>query len=156
VNNSNLEKGAPYRFKPGVSGNPGGRPKKRAISDRYLELAEQELPEKYRIKYGLPEGATFGDALAVVMFEAALAGKAEAAREIREAIEGKTAQRQETIDPESRDVNVQVINSRRAVDFCLGGYSLHRVGCFRGCPWFPQVHHFARLGSNTRPSSSTG
>jgi hypothetical protein len=111
VNNSNLEKGAPYRFKPGVSGNPGGRPKKRAISDRYLELAEQELPEKYRIKYGLPEGATFGDALAVVMFEAALAGKAEAAREIREAIEGKTAQRQETIDPESRDVNVQVINA---------------------------------------------
>jgi Family of unknown function (DUF5681) len=47
--NPNLEKGAPHRFKPGASGNPGGRPKKRPISERYEELAELELPEKERI-----------------------------------------------------------------------------------------------------------
>ena len=93
--NTNLEKGMPYRFKPGVSGNPGGRPKKRPISDRYAEIAEREMSEEDRVKYGLPEGATYGDALAIVTFRAALAGKIEAAREVREAIEGKTPQRQE-------------------------------------------------------------
>jgi len=96
--NPNLEKGAPHRFKPGVSGNPGGRPKKRPISERYEELAELELPEKERIKHGLPEGATYEDALAMVRFKAALDGKPDAAREIREAIEGKTGPRQETIN----------------------------------------------------------
>jgi Family of unknown function (DUF5681) len=97
---TNLEKGKPYRFKPGESGNPGGRPKKRPISDRYAELAELELPETGRIKHDLPEGATYGDALAIVMFKLALEGKTDAAREVREAIEGKTAHRQETIEPE--------------------------------------------------------
>ncbi len=105
MNNENLEKGAPYRFKPGQSGNPGGRRKKRPISGRYAELAELELPEEKRIKYGLPEGATYGDALALVRFDAALEGKPDAAREIREAIEGKTGQRQE----ETPDQDITVI-----------------------------------------------
>ena len=96
MTNSNLEKGEPYRFRPGQSGNPGGRPRKRPISDLYAELAETELPEADRLKYRLPEGITYGAALAVRMFKAALEGKADAAREIREAIEGKTGQRQET------------------------------------------------------------
>jgi hypothetical protein len=103
VKNTNLEKGAPHRFKPGVSGNPGGRPKKRPISERYEVLAELELPRKDRIKHGLPEGATYGDALAIVMFRAALEGNPSAAREIREAIEGKTAQRQETTKSRAAD-----------------------------------------------------
>jgi uncharacterized protein DUF5681 len=103
---TNLEKGAPYRFKPGQSGNPGGRPKKRPISDCYEELAERELPEKERIKHGLPKGATYGHALAIVMFKAALEGKSDAAREIREAIEGKAAQRQEIIDRAGGEIRV--------------------------------------------------
>ena len=101
MNNENLEKGAPYRFEPGQSGNPGGRPKNRPISDRYAEMAELRLPEEERIKHGLPEDATYGDALAIVRFKAALEGKADAAREIREAIEGKTGQRREIIPAES-------------------------------------------------------
>jgi uncharacterized protein DUF5681 len=104
--NANLERGAPYRFKPGQSGNPGGRPKKRPISDRYAEMAERELLEEDRIKHGLPEGATWGDALASVRFKAALEGKTDAAREIREAIEGKTGPRQEHIENQNVEVVV--------------------------------------------------
>ena len=110
MNNSNLEKGAAYRFKPGVSGNPGGRPKKRPISDRYAELAQEEVPEKVRIKFGRPEGATFADALVMVMFKSALEGNTHAVREIRESIEGKIVQRQETIKPKQRTMKVQIIN----------------------------------------------
>ncbi|HEY6329808.1 MAG TPA: DUF5681 domain-containing protein [Blastocatellia bacterium] len=100
MNNENLEKGAPHRFKPGQSGNPGGRPKKRPISDCYAAIAEVKVPDIDRIKFGLPEGITYGHMLAIAVFNAALAGKLNAAREIREAIEGKTGQRQETSDPQ--------------------------------------------------------
>jgi hypothetical protein len=112
VNNENLEKGAPHRFKPGQSGNPGGRPKKLPISERYEELAELELPKKDRIKQGLPEGATYGDALAMVMFKAALEGNPHAAREIREAIEGKTGQRPEVSDGKQVRVVFENIGDR--------------------------------------------
>jgi hypothetical protein len=105
---SNLKKGAPYRFKPGQSGNPGGRPRRRPISERYAELAELRLPEKDRIKHGLPKGATYGDALAAFVFKAALEGNPYAAREIREAIEGKTGQRQEETPGE--DITVTIVN----------------------------------------------
>jgi Family of unknown function (DUF5681) len=106
VNNKNLEKGVPYRFQPGQSGNPGGRPKQRPISDCYEEMAGRELPENVRIQHGLPEGATYGEALAMVMFKHALEGKTDAAREIREAIEGKTGNRQEV--SQNRDVQIRV------------------------------------------------
>jgi hypothetical protein len=113
VNNENLEKGAPHRFKPGQSGNPGGRPRKRPISERYEELAELELPKKDRIKHGLPEGATYGDALAMVMFKLALEGNPNAAREIREAIEGKIRQRQEAKDSDVLDTLAERMHAAR-------------------------------------------
>ncbi|MGB7728646.1 MAG: DUF5681 domain-containing protein [Candidatus Acidiferrum sp.] len=100
MNDSNLEKGTAFRFKPGVSGNPGGRPRTRPISQRYRELMEQELPEIYRIKYGLAEGATFADGIALAMAKDALEGKPAAVREIREAIEGKAGPRQENVGQE--------------------------------------------------------
>jgi Family of unknown function (DUF5681) len=108
VTHSNLEKGKPYRFQPGVSGNPGGRPKKRPISDRYMELVELEVPEEYRIKQGLPVGATFGDAIAMATVKTALAGNPATMREIREAIEGKTGQRPESPDVQDRGFEIRV------------------------------------------------
>ncbi len=94
-------------WKPGQSGNLSGRPKKRPISDRYAERAEAALPEEERLKRGLPRGATYGDALAFDQFNAALNGRTEAAREIREAIEGKAAQR-EISEPGKKDIEVHV------------------------------------------------
>ena len=80
-------------WKPGQSGNPGGRPKRRPISDRYEVLADTVLPDDLRRKLSLKEGATYGDALALRIFHAAIKGAPPAAREVREAIEGKADQR---------------------------------------------------------------
>lgn len=106
--NANLEKGRAYRWKPGESGNPGGRPRRRPISDCYAERAETALPEEERIKRGLARGATYGDALAFDQFNAALNGRTEAAREIREAIEGKAGQRMEIRESEKGPVSIRV------------------------------------------------
>jgi hypothetical protein len=76
-----------------VSGNPGGRPKKRPISDRYHAFAEQLLEERARIALGLPKDTTNADALTIQQFRAGFKGNTPAAREIREAIEGKATQR---------------------------------------------------------------
>jgi len=81
-------------FKPGQSGNPGGHPKKRPLSDLYLALLEEPFDEaELRAKRKLPRGATWGEAIARGVALAAINGKMGAAREIREAIEGKATQR---------------------------------------------------------------
>src|ERR1700677_586006 len=76
-------------WKPGQSGNPSGRPKKRPLSSAYIEFAERRLPERLRRSLGLPEGATYTDALAEALFRSALNGNVPAARELREATEGR-------------------------------------------------------------------
>lgn len=78
-------------FKKGQSGNPSGRPKKKPISDRYREALEVELPDEIRKTLGMHKGATMGDALARRMTIRAIEGRnaVDAAREIREAVEGK-------------------------------------------------------------------
>jgi predicted RNA-binding protein with PIN domain len=51
------------------------------------------------------------------VFEGALEGRVDAIRELREAIEGKAAQRIETPDAQNREVNFRVVytkESRRA------------------------------------------
>ena len=80
-------------WKPGESGNPSGRPKKRPISDLYAEFAERPVPEKLRRALGLAKGATFAEAQTVSLFTAASNGNVQAAREIREGIEGKASER---------------------------------------------------------------
>jgi hypothetical protein len=91
-----------------VSGNPGGRPKKRPISDRYHEFAEQVLEERTRIALGLPKGATNGDALTIQQFRAGFKSNTPAAREIREAIEGKATQRLEIVGEDGGAVKVDI------------------------------------------------
>jgi hypothetical protein len=86
------------KWAPGQSGNPTGRPRKRPISDRYAEMVETVLPDDLRNAVGLPNGATYGDAIALSQARQAIKGKPEAAREIREAIEGRTTQRDHETD----------------------------------------------------------
>ena len=85
------KKGLMPAWKPGQSGNLSGRPRTKPISDRYAYIAEQKLPESIQKKLKLEPGATYGDAVALRTFYAALEGDiAAATREVREAIEGKS------------------------------------------------------------------
>jgi hypothetical protein len=88
-NSGRFKKGNLFRFAPGQSGNPGGRPRRKPISDRYEFIAEIRLPEAERKRLKLPIGATYADAITFQQFLIAMKGDTTAIREIREAIEGK-------------------------------------------------------------------
>ena len=96
-------------WKPGQTGNPNGRPRKKPITDRYREAIEEELPDEDREALGLPRGATIGDAIAKKMARRAAFDEVravESAREIRESIEGRAPQ---SIDVnEARDIQIHV------------------------------------------------
>jgi uncharacterized protein DUF5681 len=107
-------KGKPENLKPwksGETGNPGGLPKKRPITDRYLAGLEAPPEENIRIALGLPEGATNGDAVAKAQIRAAIKGKTYAARELREATEGKATQRLEIVGEEGGAIKVDIAES---------------------------------------------
>jgi hypothetical protein len=70
--------------------DPAAELSRMPISQRYLRFVERPLPERERKKLGLWKGATWGDALVFQQYNSALQGRSEAAREIREAIEGKS------------------------------------------------------------------
>ena len=84
-------------WKPGQSGNPSGRPKRRPISDAYAEYLQRPAPEKLRQELDLSEGATYADAIAAKLINAACEGRVAEVRELREATEGKAGERPKEI-----------------------------------------------------------
>ncbi len=72
-----------HRFKPGQSGNPGGRPKTKLITQAYRELLEQLDPE---------ERKTLAQKLARKAVDQALKGSLAALKEITDRTEGKSVQ----------------------------------------------------------------
>lgn len=107
------------RFKKGQSGNPGGKPKKRPITDEYANLADQPLPEKLRqqlqTKLGvkLAPGTTFSQSVAIRRYLEAMGYKMEtggtkAAKEIRESMEGKAPQRIEITQAPKTEIRIRV------------------------------------------------
>ena len=77
-----------YAWKPGQSGNPGGRPRKRPLKDVYTELSNQVVP-------GDPENRTYARLIAMAMFRKAVLGNIRAAAEIMNRVEGKAIPRQD-------------------------------------------------------------
>ncbi len=80
------------------SPNPSGRPRRLPITDTYASLADVPIPESVRkvMKRNgviLEPGATFAKALALRVWMRALDGDPGAAKELRESMEGKAAQR---------------------------------------------------------------
>jgi hypothetical protein len=96
-------------FMPGQSGNPSGRPSKRRLTDCYEALIEQPLPEDLRVGMKLPEGAIWGDAIAMGQARAAIKGKTDAAREIGDRLEGKARQPVEVSGRNGAPVNLAEI-----------------------------------------------
>lgn len=104
----NLEKGRETRFRPGVSGNPGGRPKKKPISDAIERHLHDPLEEALRKRLGLPKGATRLDGLAAGQIRQAITA-APSAVFVRESVEGRIPQplRLTGTDDESFSLGVQ-------------------------------------------------
>jgi len=76
------------RWKPGQSGNPGGRPKRTPLIDACREVLREPVP-------GDPTGRIYARAIADKLAAMALAGDIRAAQELADRAEGKPRQ---TID----------------------------------------------------------
>ena len=77
-----------FRFRPGQSGNPGGRPKTKLISQAYQELLE-ELDKKKR--------RTIAQEIAKQIIQKALKGDLAAAKEATDRTEGKAVDQTELL-----------------------------------------------------------
>ena len=102
------------QWKPGQSGNPGGR-RKRVLSDRYQALMESALPREIAIAMKLPSGSLWADAIAHVSARTALKPNETGIlqrKEIREAIEGKAVARVEVSSDEQIDIRVSFEDTR--------------------------------------------
>jgi Family of unknown function (DUF5681) len=85
--------GKETQFKPGVSGNPGGKPKKMPVTERAVAMLEVLLPEDVRLKEGFPEGTTYGDAIVRGQFQQAIRyGSTHAFNALADRAEGKPRQ----------------------------------------------------------------
>ena len=73
------------RWKPGQSGNPGGRPKMSRLSQACRDVLSQPFP-------GDAEGRTYAEKIARVLAEKAAAGDIRAAQEIADRAEGRARQ----------------------------------------------------------------
>lgn len=101
ANNSGHANIVPHQFKPGQSGNPGGRPKKQPITDYLIDQLDQPIPEAMKAKlppifvdvYGTE--ATFGQVLAFKLITQGLRGDMQAAKEILDRVEGKVTKKLE-------------------------------------------------------------
>jgi len=78
--------GLATRFAPGQSGNPGGRPKSKKLSDAYRAIAESDLDDPVPVR-------TNAEAIARKIFLMAKRGNLSAAREIADRCEGRPMMR---------------------------------------------------------------
>ena len=69
-----------------------------------------KLPESIQKKLKLEPGATYGDAVALQSFDAALEGDIAATREIRKAIEGKSTIRTDRNGHRSESISARFHN----------------------------------------------
>jgi len=89
----------------GVSGNPGGRPKKTPLADACRELLNRPGP-------GDRSGRSYAEAIAEKLAKKALAGNIPAAREIADRAEGKARQAMELSGPGSGPLEIQNMRMR--------------------------------------------
>jgi hypothetical protein len=101
--------GNPQNLKPFQPGHPGigGRPRRRPLSEAYDDVLRERLPKEFRdallrANIRLKPDASWADAIAASMARTALKANVLAAKEMREAVEGKSTQRIELVSGETR------------------------------------------------------
>jgi len=80
-----VQNGFAHRWRPGQSGNPGGRPRTGALAKACRDLMEQKVP-------GDPEGRTYAQAIAERLADLSLKGHLSAIRELGDRAEGRAGQ----------------------------------------------------------------
>ncbi len=94
-----------FRWKPGQSGNPGGRPRTSALAEAYRVKLASLVP-------GDAQGRTFAEAIADTVALLALKGDIRAAQELADRAEGKPRQK-DSGDAEENHVRVIIMDAPR-------------------------------------------
>jgi hypothetical protein len=81
--------GAGRPFKPGQSGNPGGRPKKKPLTEAYGRILKRRVPADLVRKLGLKGHPTYAEMIAISLTREAVKGKVQAASELADRVEGR-------------------------------------------------------------------
>ena len=83
-----------YRFRPGQSGNPGGRPKKKPITIAAEKLLSEKIPPDHPLARQVPQlrGKTWAEAIVYGQALSAVKGGTPAAKELADRVEGRVAQ----------------------------------------------------------------
>jgi hypothetical protein len=82
-------------WKPGQTGNAGGRPKRKPLTDALRAALDEPVTEEIRRKLNLKAGTTYAEVLALSLVREALKGKVPAFSEIADRVEGKPDNRTE-------------------------------------------------------------
>ncbi|MGE5754265.1 MAG: DUF5681 domain-containing protein [Planctomycetaceae bacterium] len=93
-----------YQFRPGQSGNPGGRPKNLTLTDRLRRVLDQASPS----------GETIGDGVVRVLVELAVAGDRRAILDIFERVDGKVPPVVEATHDEAYAGAAEIIRARQS------------------------------------------
>jgi hypothetical protein len=116
-NRGNLNNLIPHQFKPGESGNPGGRPKKLPITDYIFDQLEKPIPAAMKAKLApafaevFGENATVGEMLAFKLIAQAAKGNMQAMNTIMNRVEGRVSEKVSLSGPESEPVVFRVIRA---------------------------------------------
>ena len=87
----------PHRFAPGVSGNPGGRPKGSTLRNEIIRIMAEEYPDD-------PQGRTWLQLFALTLVELAMQGHPQAIREVCGRFDGAIPQAIDLDDKRGRPV----------------------------------------------------
>ena len=83
------------QWQPGQSGNPGGRPKRKAITEELMNHADRPVTAEVAKQLGLPEemiGWTYAQATSEMVWRRAMQGDPAAVDKIADRLEGKAQQ----------------------------------------------------------------
>ena len=80
-------------WQPGQSGNPGGRPRRKPLSDAYSALLGQTVPPEIARQLRISETSTYAEVVAMALLKEAVKGKVNAAAELADRVEGRVMER---------------------------------------------------------------